>query len=98
MSERLDRIGVAMGLINTLAAVSHVKILSRGGSNLIKSDDTSALLRAALSHKVVVIGIEGFHIVDDKLIPDMNAIADFSAFSNLLSDNLQRSIDSASAF
>jgi len=48
---------------------------------LIAFNDVENFIIALHARNIIVLGIEGFHIVDDAVIPDMNAIADFSTTS-----------------
>lgn len=69
-----------MGLIELLATVAGVTVKNVGSLVLIASQDVEAFLRAAQVHNVAIIGVEGFQIEEDHVIPDMDVIADFSSF------------------
>ncbi|MES1189700.1 MAG: hypothetical protein ABUS47_01350 [Steroidobacter sp.] len=74
-----------MGLVAELAKVINIQVITKGSLDLVAMKDVNALLDEAMSRRLLVVGIEGFHIRDEQVMPDMNAIADFSA--NIHSDN-----------
>lgn len=52
-----------------------------GDTPLFNLDDGRKLLAFCDGHDAAVLGIEGFKIVGDKRIPDLDCIADFSALA-----------------
>ncbi|WP_042556007.1 MULTISPECIES: hypothetical protein [Pseudomonas] len=52
-----------------------------GGVPLFNLIDGHKLLVFCDEHDVAVLGIEGFKVVGDKRVPDMDCIADFSALT-----------------
>jgi hypothetical protein len=67
-----------MGLVAYLAELADVAVERVGALELVASKDVDAFLQAVKRRRAVVIGIEGFRIRGNQVIPDMNAIADFS--------------------
>jgi hypothetical protein len=61
-----------------IAREANVPVHHVGRSALIARDDAEAFLRACAEARGVVLGIEGFHVVGERLEPDMGWIADFS--------------------
>lgn len=51
------------------------------GTPLFNSIDGRKLLVFCDEHDAAILGIEGFKIVGDKRVPDMDCIADFSALA-----------------
>lgn len=52
-----------------------------GGTPLFNLIDGHKLLVFCDEHDVAVLGIEGFKVVGDKRVPDMDCIADFSSLA-----------------
>jgi hypothetical protein len=53
-----------------------------GRAELIARDDVPRFLDACERAKGVVVGIEGFRIMGDRIEPDMSSIADFSELTD----------------
>ena len=68
-----------MGLIAELASSVGISIRQCGQMELIAASDLVQILEAARKHNARVLGLEGFHIVGNSIVPDMDAIADFSS-------------------
>lgn len=49
-----------------------------GSTPLFNLSDGIKLLRFCEEHNAAVLGIEGFKVIGDKRVPDLNCIADFS--------------------
>ena len=67
-----------MGLTMRLAEAAGISAKKIGSLELIASKDVSAFLRAAKDRNVVILGVEGFRTEGNHVVPDMDAIADFS--------------------
>jgi hypothetical protein len=72
-----------MGITTEIAGLAGVRIVQFNTEELIDSKDMYLFLRAVKSRGERILGIEGFFIRDQKLIPDMNAIADFSSIAHV---------------
>jgi len=70
--------GGAMGLIQMLADEVDVRVVIRGASCLLPFEGMNAVLEACRKKGIKVLGIEGFWPKGDALVPEMDAIADFS--------------------
>jgi hypothetical protein len=57
------------------------------GTPLFDLSDSYKLLSYCDKHDAAVLGIEGFKIVGDKRVPDLNSIADFSALAVTAGEN-----------
>ena len=71
-----------MELILELADRAGVKVWSVGRLPLVAAIDARSLLVACLDAGVRVLGIEGFYIEGEQVIPEMAAIADFSGLDD----------------
>lgn len=67
-----------MGLTAQLAAVTGVAVKEVGSLELVAWSDADAFLKVVRDRNIVILGIEGFRIEGSKVVPYMNAIADFS--------------------
>jgi hypothetical protein len=67
-----------MEQVKELARMASVKLHHQGGLLLISSEDAPRFLDACERQEVLVLGVDGFRILDGVVEPDMNAIADFS--------------------
>lgn len=67
-----------MGLVEKIASRAGLTVEKRGSLRLIQSVDASAFLDACDAEGLRILGIEGFFRKQDALVPDMDAIADFS--------------------
>lgn len=70
-----------MGLIAEIARSVGVGVHQSGPTELVSGADLIKLLGAVRSRGMSVLGLEGFRIVGGRLVPEMNAIADFSTIS-----------------
>lgn len=82
-----------MDLVEEVERSANIKATVRGGLRLISFHDIPAFLEAVSEAGFVIIGIEGFILVEHAIRPDMNAIADFSE----LTDSA-RSVEEAQRF
>lgn len=77
-----------MGLIEEVADRAGIQLTERGSLVLVSAGDAMRLLDACESAGLRILGIEGFQVKENSLVPDMDAIADFSstasAFSSIL--------------
>ncbi len=70
-----------MGLVAQIAASVDINVHQSSHTELIAAADIVRFLEAVRSRDISVLGLEGFHMVEGRLVPDMDAIADFSSFS-----------------
>lgn len=68
-----------MGLVKEIAESVSANVYHSGPTELISGADLVRFLGAVRSRGVCVLGLEGFRLVDGHLVPDMDAIADFSS-------------------
>jgi hypothetical protein len=69
-----------MGLVSEIAKVAGVSVHNEGSMELISAVDIPVFLEAVKArHTYIILGLEGFLIENKNLIPEMNAIADFSS-------------------
>jgi hypothetical protein len=66
-------------MIRRVANRAGVRVLSVGRQELVAAPDAAAFVDSCLAERCRILGVEGFHIVNDHVEPDMDAIADFSA-------------------
>jgi len=67
-----------MGALEALASKASVKVRYVGALRLIPSSDARRLLEVLRQERVLVMGIEGFRLDNDRPVPDMGAILDLS--------------------
>jgi hypothetical protein len=67
-----------MGLKELIAITAQVQIHKIDSMELIASMDMQRFLKIARKKNATLLGLEGFLLFEDKIIPDMGAIADFS--------------------
>ena len=73
-----------MGQVATaIARKADVPVHQVGRSSLIAWADAEAFLQACGDARGLILGIEGFHVLDDRLEPDMGWIADFSSLDDV---------------
>lgn len=66
-------------MIKRIATEAHIDLVDRQcGTFLIRHDDIEKFLEMCKQYNLVILGIEGFQICGKWIIPDPNAIADFS--------------------
>jgi hypothetical protein len=70
-----------MGLISDIARSAGIAVYQSGPTELVSSVDLAKFLDTVRSRGICVSGLEGFRIVGDRLVPDMDAIADFSSIA-----------------
>lgn len=58
-----------------------------GNVPLFNIQDGIKLINFCEKHNIAVLGIEGFKIINDKRVPDLDYIADFSALMMVSGDN-----------
>lgn len=71
-----------MGLIAVEVSVEDLPIIPTlmwSGTPLFNIDDGGRLIDFCKDNEIAVLGIEGFKIKEDKRVPDMDCIVDFSA-------------------
>ncbi len=68
-----------MGLIAEIAYSVGIGVRHSGQTELVAAADLVRFLEAARARDLRVLGLEGFRIVGSSLVPDMDAIADFSS-------------------
>lgn len=73
-----------MGLIEQIAELGGVNTFKHGSLVLIACEDATAFLDACKAASARVVGIEGFWLRGASVVPDMDAIADFSAVESVL--------------
>lgn len=71
-----------MGLIAEIANSVGVRVRLSGQTELVAAADLVAFLEAVRSRELCVLGLEGFRVVEGSLVPEMDAIADFSTLSS----------------
>jgi hypothetical protein len=79
----------AMGLIERLADDAGVSLTVHGSLHLVAAKDAERILSAIEKTGVVVLGIEGFHLRNGRISPDIEAIADFSDVSASTNGSLE---------
>ena len=67
-----------MGLIAEIASSVGVGVHHSGQTELVAATDLVRFLEAVRARDLRVLGLEGFRVVGSSLVPDMDAIADFS--------------------
>lgn len=68
--------------MSELARRGGVSLRRIGTVDLVDAADAPAFLDACASAGTRVLGVEGFHVVDGGVVPDMEAIADFSSLTD----------------
>lgn len=72
-----------MGQVATeIARAAAVPLHAVGRSEFVGTDDVDAFLEACERDEGLILGIEGFRLVRDRIEPDMEWIADFSELSD----------------
>lgn len=71
-----------MGLSEKIAERVGVNIAKYGSLRVLTCHDAAVFLDGCEAAGVRVLGIEGFLIREDSVVPDMNVIADFSDISS----------------
>jgi hypothetical protein len=61
-----------------------------GGVALFNRPDSLRLMDHCVSHGIGVLGVEGFRIEGDKIIPLMDYIIDFSELANVAGSNFRK--------
>ena len=70
-----------MGLVERISTSVGIGVYRSGQMELVAAPDVVRFLTAVSSRGLRVLGLEGFRIVGDRLIPDMDLVADFSSIS-----------------
>ena len=70
-----------MGLTSEIAHLVGVKTVNANGMNLVSADDMDKFLDAVNQRGARILGIDGYFVQGENVIPDMDAIADFSDFA-----------------
>jgi hypothetical protein len=88
-----------MGLVSEIAGRLGLTVLSRAGMELVSLEAARNILRACEGESALVLGVEGFHLANDSVVPDMEALADFSGASHLpASERIASSVADALTF
>jgi hypothetical protein len=86
--------GLLLGIQNReKTLISTVPVLPtkiHGDMALFDANDALRVLNFCGIKKLSILGIEGFRLHGDNIIPDMDCIADFSMMIELEGDNFQR--------
>ena len=85
-----------MELTEQVARRAGVLVTARCALRLISLEHSSAFLDGCASERIRVLGIEGFTIDGASIVPDSDAIADFSSLGGTYS--VEESIDDARRF
>ena len=86
-----------MGLVGSVAKDAGICIYGEDPIELISTNDMPKFLEAIRKNSdYLILGLEGFKIFKDKIVPDMDAIADFSAL--LASDDSATTVQAAYKF
>jgi hypothetical protein len=70
-----------LGLTAEIGSSAGVVVHRVGQTELVAAADLACFLRAVRARNLRVLGLEGFRIDGDSLVPDMDAIADFSSMA-----------------
>lgn len=65
-------------MIRRVARRARIQIFEVGGLQLVAASDAPAFLEACRAEQCLILGIEGFRVIESGVQPDMDAIADFS--------------------
>lgn len=88
-----------MGLVESIARRLGLSVLHRGSLELLECSAARQVVDACAEEGSAVVGIEGFRISGENTVPDMDAIADFSALDHLPWPlRVARSVSEARAF
>lgn len=68
----------AMGLVEEIADQIGIPLTRRGSLILVSADNALKLLDGCESVGLRILGVEGFQVRESSIVPDMDAIADFS--------------------
>lgn len=72
-----------MGLVESIARRLGLAVLHRGSLELLEYSAAREVVDACIEARSAIVGIEGFRISGESTVPDMGAIADFSALAGL---------------
>jgi hypothetical protein len=84
-----------MGLTEQIAREAGVAVIAVGALRLVPATDVTAFIDACARGKVRILGVEDFEIRDNKAVPDMDTIADFS---EMATSSLRATIEEARRF
>ena len=68
-----------MGMISEIASSVGIGVRHSGQMELVAASDLARFLEAARARNARILGLEGFRFIGNGIVPDMNAIADFSS-------------------
>jgi hypothetical protein len=85
-----------MGLIAEIAISVGIGVHVSGQAELVGSADLAKFLQGVRTRRLRVLGLEGFRIVGSSLVPNMDAIADFSSIAQSASS--EDTVDEALRF
>lgn len=74
-------------------SISNIPVLptkKHGDMALFDSGDALRVLNFCEIKRISILGIEGFYLIGDNIIPNMNCIADFSMMIELEGENFQK--------
>lgn len=86
-----------MGLVAKIARDAGISVRHTASMELISAKDLAAFLEAARTRQAYIVGLEGFRSAEGQIIPDMDAIADFTALADA-PDGAERTIAEALRF
>jgi hypothetical protein len=70
-------------VIREVAGRAGVRVIDAGRQELIAAADAPAFVDSCVAEGCRILGVEGFHVVNGGVEPQMDAIADFSTLSDL---------------
>lgn len=70
-----------MGLEADAARLAGVRTVDRGFATLVESTDALRIVDVCHDQEFTILGIDGFLLRGSSVVPDMDAIADFSGAS-----------------
>lgn len=76
-----------LSLTDEVARRAEISVRWAHGLFLVEATDAAAFLDACLAAEVVVLGIEGFLVDENHVVPQMGAIADFSGIDDVRKTN-----------
>jgi len=88
-------------MLNQEKLLNHPEIdsICRGGEMYIRRRSVSKFINLCGQNNIAIVGIEGFNLSGEKIIPDMNLIADLSCSKGKIwSDYMQNCNDSTIMF
>lgn len=87
-----------MGFTTRVASGLGLTVVQRGSLDLVSAADARRLLLVCEAQDVAVLGLEGFRIDGNAIVPEMDAIADYSSSFRGSPDRARETIASARRF